>query len=167
MSRILLSISLLMCISLAVAKDLKFNSSVTAYSQDKQQVFVDVSINYKLHENLLYDEHIDELLSKNINSSIRSFCSNISGAEPFLLSETKQQLLASLKTDLKQAFVDGSIIIQTLVINKISLSKFVMQAIEARQQNQKAMAEQMAEMEKLKKQMQQEMQQRRAEQQNN
>lgn len=155
MSRILLSISLLMCISLAVAKDLKFNSSVTAYSQDKQQVFVDVSINYKLHENLLYDEHIDEFLSKIINSSVRSFCNNISGAEPFLLPETKQQLLASLQTSLKQAFVDGSIIIKTLAINKISLSKFVMQAIEARKQNQKAVAEKMANLKKMEQQIRQ------------
>lgn len=163
MNRILLPVFILMFTIFADAKDLEFHSSVTAYSQDKQQVFVDVSIIYNLQKNSPYDKQIDDLLTTEINSSVGSFCSEISGVEPFLLLETKQQLLASLQTDLKHAFVDGSVIIQTLAINKISLSKFATQAIEARKQQEKAMAEQMAEMEKIKKQMQQ----RRSEQEEN
>ncbi len=155
---LLLMVCMLMCANLAVGKSFEFKSSVTAYSQDKQQVLVDVSVSYQLHENLLNDEKVDELLSTKIKSSIRSICNDISGAESFLLVETKDQILTSLQTGLKRAFVDGSITIQNTAVDNITLPSYVMQAIEAKQRYQKVVTEQMAEVEKMKKQMQKERQ---------
>ena len=149
---------------LCVAQNQEFNNSVMAYSQDKMQVFVDVSVSYQLQNTSLDVENINRLLSDNTNNSIRLFCNNVLGAETFLLPETKQLLLNSLQADLIHLFSDGSVLIIALIINKIELSEFVMKVIEAKHRQDEAVAEQMAELEKIQKQMQQDMQKQRQEQ---
>ncbi len=130
------------------------NQSVSAYSQDKVKVFVDVSVSYKLNKTSVYDENLDEFLSNKIKSSVVLFCGEILGAESFLLPRAKEQLLLSLQTDLEINTRDVGIEIKTLSIDNMTLSKYVMQAIAAREVQEKAVAKKMAIMKQMRLQAQ-------------
>lgn len=131
------------------------NQSVSAYSQDKIEVFVDVSVSYQLNKTSIHDKNVDEFLSNKIKSSVVLFCGEILGAESFLLPRTKEQLSLSLQTDLATNTRGVGIEIRTLTIDKMTLSKYVMQAIEARERQKKAVAEKMAKMKQIRLRAQQ------------
>lgn len=127
---------------------------MSAYSQDKIEVFVDISVSYQLSKISVHDENIDEFLPNIIKGSVVEFCAKISGAEPFLLPGTKEQLLLSLQTDLEINTKGVGIEIKTLTIDKMTLPKYVMQAIDARQRQQRAVADKTAKMKQMRLQTQ-------------
>ncbi len=138
-----------------LAEDLLLNQSVFAYSQDKIEVFVDISVSYQLSKISVHDENIDEFLPNIIKGSVVEFCGEIFGAEPFLLPRTKEQLLLSLQTDLEINTKGVGIEIKTLTIDKMTLPKYVMQAIDARQRQKRAVADKTAKMKQMRLQTQQ------------